>query len=437
MGWIWAGLATAACKRGARLLGRLVRSAGSGVRVRALGGDRAGEMRITRFVRNARVTPAEMFATAAARTGTLVRGRHILAIQDTTTLRDDGRDCSLLMHPTIAVDAADGALLGLVHGQMLRRQGGLKARRKTACFADKQSHRWLKATQAAGMLAEHGASGVTVVADREGDIYEEFACRPAGVDLLIRAAQDRCLAGQQRLFTCAQAWPELGRITVTLAAGPGRPARTATLAVRAGAISLARPQRPAAERAALPATVDLHLVEACEIAAPVGQPCVHWRLLTTHGVTTLIQARQIIGFYRQRWTIEQLFRICKTKGFDIEAVRIEAPDPFDNLAAATLIAAIRVLQLVRDRDGTAARPVQDVFEPDDLPPLQAACAELEGKTERQKNPHPIGSLAYAAWVCARLGGWTGYYGKPGPIVMLNGYRQFQAIQQGWRWAKHV
>ncbi|MEG3144607.1 hypothetical protein U1839_08060, partial [Sphingomonas sp. RT2P30] len=53
----------------------------------------------------------------------------------------------------------------------------------------------------------------------------------------------------------------------------------------------------------------------------------------------------------------------------------------------------------------------------------------EGKTERQKNPHPKGSLAYAAWVCARLGGWTGYYGKPGPVVMLNGWLEIQAAKR--------
>jgi hypothetical protein len=33
-----------------------------------------------------------MIATARARTARLVKGRHILAIQDTTTLRDDGSD---------------------------------------------------------------------------------------------------------------------------------------------------------------------------------------------------------------------------------------------------------------------------------------------------------------------------------------------------------
>ena len=57
-----------------------------------------------------------------------------------------------------------------------------------------------------------------------------------------------------------------------------------------------------------------------------------------------------------------------------------------------------------------------------------------GGTERQKNPHPPGSLAFAAWVCARLGGWTGYYGKPGPVVMLKGLYEFRAIQLGYNLA---
>jgi hypothetical protein len=130
--------------------------------------------------------------------------------------------------------------------------------------------------------------------------------------------------------------------------------------------------------------------------------------LTTHNVVTLADACQITGFYRERWTIEQLFRTMKTKGFDIEVSRVSEGGAFENLAAATLIAAIQVVQLVRERDGAARRPLEDVFDPTDQSPLEAVCATLEGKTERQKNPHPRGSLAYAAWVCARLGGWTGY-----------------------------
>ena len=131
-----------------------------------------------------------------------------------------------------------------------------------------------------------------------------------------------------------------------------------------------------------------------------------------------------------------MFRTLKTKGFDIERVGI-AEGPFEKLAAAALVAAVSVLQLVQDRDGTAERPLADVFEPDEQHALEAVSAELEGKTQKQKNPHPRGSLAFAAWVCARLGGWTGYYGKPGPVVMLRGLHIFRAMQHGWSLAQHV
>jgi hypothetical protein len=121
----------------------------------------------------------------------------------------------------------------------------------------------------------------------------------------------------------------------------------------------------------------------------------------------------------------------KTKGFDIEAVRMDEEMAFENLTAATLIAAVQVQQMVHERDGTAKRPAEDVFDPEDLPALAAICPTLEGKTQKQKNPHPAGSLAYATWVCARLGGWNGYYGKPGPIVVLHGFQRFQAMRDGW------
>jgi hypothetical protein len=96
----------------------------------------------------------------------------------------------------------------------------------------------------------------------------------------------------------------------------------------------------------------------------------------------------------------------KTKGFQIEALR-QQEGPLQKLATAILIAAITTMQPVAEREGAA------------------------GKTQKQKNPHPLGTLAYAAWVFARLGGWTGYYGKPGPIVILRGLTEFHAIKQGW------
>lgn len=396
--------------------------------MRRLGGDRAGEIRITRFLRNPRVSVAAMVRHAAERTAGRVAGCHILAIQDTTSLRDDGHGKSLNLHPTIAVEAATGALLGLVHAEVLRRDGA--GPKEARAFADKQSRRWLTGAEEAARLLGAGAACVTVIADREGDIYEEFACRPAGVELLIRAGQDRSLAGGGRLFAATAALPELGRMRIALPARPGRPAREAVLALRACPVALARPRTRGAG-SGLPDTVELNLVEAREIEPPEGVEAAHWRLLTTHPIGGFADAAQATDFYRGRWTIEQLFRTMKTKGFDVEALRIHDESPFEVMASAVLVAALEVLALVRDRDGEARRPLTDVLAAEDQPALEAASASLEGKTERQKNPHPKGSLAYAAWVCARLGGWTGYYGKPGPIVILHGLIRFRAIHHGW------
>lgn len=409
---------------------RLVAYGGKGVSVRQLGGGRSGEMRITRFLHNPKVTPTRMIETALARTCTQVAGRHVLAIQDTSALRVDEKGVGLSFHPVIAVDANHGTVLGLVDNVFLSRQGGERASRKERNFAEKDSRRWLDGAERASALAEAGAACVTVVEDREGDIYECFAFKPANVEKLVRAAQDRALADGTSLFSKADAWDEAGRMEVELPAAPGRKARRAELSIKFGAIEI---NRPASRKASdnLPKAIAITLVIGQEINPPEGEEAATWFLLTTHRVTDIADARRIIGFYRLRWTIEQLFRTMKTKGFDVEALRQEQDGPLENLVTAILIAAIRVMQLVSEREGKTKRLLSDVLDPGDQPVLERVCRSLEGKTAKQKNPHALGSLAYAAWVFARLGGWTGYYGKPGPIVMLRGLTQFHAIKHGW------
>jgi hypothetical protein len=410
----------------------LVGYGGKGVSVSQLGGNRAGEMRITRFLHNPKVTPGEMISTARLRTCAQVAGRHVLAIQDTSALRVDEKGVGLSFHPVIAVDANDATVLGLVDNSFLMRQGGESATHKQRDFADKDSRRWLLGAESATTLAEVGAACVTVIEDREGDIYECFAFKPANVEKVVRAAQDRSLTDGSLLFSKAATWDEAGRMAVDLPAAPGRPARVAELSLRFGEVAIKRPTNRKAGGGQLPKAVAVTLVIAREINPPEGQEPALWFLLTTHRVNDIADARRIVAFYRLRWTIEQLFRTMKTKGFAVEALRQEQDGPLENLVTAILIAAITVMQLVAERDGKARRPLTDAFDPGDQPALERVCESLQGKTEKQKNPHPRGSLAYAAWVFARLGGWTGYYGKPGPIVMLRGLTQFHAIKHGWR-----
>lgn len=439
-GWddgVWAGAVRRPPpgKRGAFLHRRLVEVGEAGVAVRRLGGDRAGEMRLTRFLRNPKVSAEAIVAEAARRTRERVAGRHVVAIEDTTSLRGEGGKRSLHAHPTLVADAENGAPLGLLHTSFLLRAGGRRRSRKRRSFDDKESRCWLAGAEAAAGLGAAGARCVTVVADRECDIYEMFALKPAGVELVVRAAQDRALDGGERLFERLAGEPEAGRCAVELPAAPGRRARRAELAVRFSSAAIRRPRSRVAA-GDLPKSVAVSLVEAREVDPPAGEAPAHWRLITTHRVDAFAKARFIAELYRRRWLIEELFRILKTRGFDIERVGI-AEAPFEKLAAAALVAAISVLALVKERDGAQKRPLADVFEADEQAALEAVSATLEGKTARQKNPHPRGTLAFAAWVCARLGGWTGYYGKPGPIVMLNGLHRFRAIQHGWSLAQNV
>ena len=173
------------------MIERLVACGGLGVRVRRLGHNRAGEIRVTRFLRNRAVGVDEMMSAARARLAEAVEGRHVLAIQDTTVTRSAGGGGSYL-HAMIAVDGASGALLGAVDARFLHRTQGLRASRGRRDFAEKESARWLAGAQVAARACA-GADRVTVIADREADVFDLFAQRPAGADLLIRAAHDRVL----------------------------------------------------------------------------------------------------------------------------------------------------------------------------------------------------------------------------------------------------
>jgi hypothetical protein len=415
--------------------------------IRRLAGTRAREIQFTRFLRNGAVTATEMASHAAQRTAVRARGRDVVVIQDTSELALGGRRAKasgygpvgkggalrgLLLHAVLAVDAGSGGVLGLVDAKVWNRKGGKAKPRRARRTPQKESQRWLDATSRAGEVLA-AANSITGLSDRESDIYEHFARRPDNVHLIVRACQNRKIqtgdADQiNLLFSHVDGLPEQGRLTVKIPAAPGRKARVTELAVRFSRVVLRKPLHGAAPD--LPATIALTMVDVRETSKPEDGKPIHWRLLTTHEVTSLGEARRIVDLYRLRWTIEEFFHTLKTAGFDIEAADIGDPQVMIKFVAAAAVAAVTVMQLVKARDNTTGQRLADAFEPADQPILEAVSAQLEGKTSKQKNPHPSGSLAFAAWVIARLGGWTGYYGKPGPQVMRRGLDDFQRIKYG-------
>ncbi len=118
----------------------------------------------------------------------------------------------------VAVDAEDGAVLGLVAADIWTRDGAAVADRRQRRLEEKESRRWLDGmTAAAGLEA---AREVIVVGDRESDIYGVFARRPEAVGLIVRVAQNRVLSRGGRLFDAAL--EARGALTVAVGAKPGR-----------------------------------------------------------------------------------------------------------------------------------------------------------------------------------------------------------------------
>jgi hypothetical protein len=388
-------------------------------------------MRFWRFLRNRAVTAGEMVCHAVSGTGARVAGRDIVVVQDTSELALGGRRArangygpvgkggglgGVLLHAALALEVGTGALLGLVDAQVWNRDEGAVAPRRSRATADKESRRWLDtAARASEVLA--AANSITVVSDRESDIYEHFACRPGNTHLIVRACQNRKIKTTPEdsgalLFGFVDSLPEAGRFSAKIPAAPGRKARETELAVRFSPVELCKPLHGAAR--GLPKTIALTLVDVREVSTPEDGEPIHWRLLTTHPVPGLGEARRIVDLYRMRWTIEEFFRTLKTAGFDIEKADIGEPQVMIKFVAAATAAAVTIMQLVKARDGTTDRPLADAFEPDDQPILEALSAHLEGKTARQKNPHPKGSLAFAAWVIARLGDGQAIMASPAP-----------------------
>lgn len=424
--------------------------------LRKLGEARAGEVRYGRLLRNEKVTVQKLIEGVCEGIGQRSADRHVLLIEDTSELNyqshagrvrglgtaGNGKDAGMFIHPVLCVDADDGACLGLAHLHLWQRTKKKALHYRQQPIEDKESVRWIDSiVQARARLDQ--AQHMTVLADRESDIYEMWDRLPdERTDLLIRACRDRKVIDGQadaNLFEWLSALPEQGRYTLQLPARTGgRSARTAELQVRFSPMRIARPQQCSNKNAS--PSVALWAIEVREDAqsAMTGQDKpIHWRLLSTHPVPGMQQALRCVHWYTQRWHIEQTFRTLKTQGLDVESSLVEEAQRLEKLAVLATSAAVHTMQLTLAREGKSQRPASDCFDAQEQELLQQVGPTLEGKTLKQKNPHAQGSLAWAAWMVARLGGWKGYASErpPGPITMLNGRRALGNIRRGWELAR--
>jgi Transposase DDE domain len=419
--------------------------AGKDVCLRRLsGGDRALEVRFNRFLGNDKVTTERIIESWSESTVAAVAGRHVLAIQDTSEIHFNttsqrrrglgeigkGNHHGVLLHAMLAVDADNGACLGLLSGEVWTREGRRTVSHDSRDLSDKESQRWITTAVAAKPLLA-GAAMVTLLGDRESDIFALYAsAAEQHFHVIARSMHDRKLADETGLYAAIDAMAPVQRRTIQLPARAQRPARQADFELRFGTIELARPQSKFLRH--LPESLHLAVVDVREINAGPGVEPLHWRLLTSHSVTSADDAWRIVEWYKQRWIIEQFFRVLKTQGFRLEDSQIGIADRLLKLVAIAAKAAVITIQLLQARNGSR-QTIATVFNTNEVAALTALNQQFEARSKRLKNPHPRETLAWASWIIGRLGGWDGYQSSrpPGPITFKNGLEYFYAVAAGW------
>jgi hypothetical protein len=424
------------------------------VSLRQLANGRSEAVKFERWLRNDNVTINNLVQAEQSRLASIVKDRHVLAIQDTTELNyekqagrvhglgtvGNGKDIGFFIHPMLVMDASTNACLGSAAIHIENRLEGASEDYKKLPIEEKESFRWISTAETSKKVLSD-ASCITFIGDRENDIYEFIDRIPdEKTHIITRAWHDRRLENDEHIFSYLEKQEECGRLKIKIQREirNNRLAREAVLSIKFSEIVIIKPKSCNDKNAA--ETVKLRVVEAKEINCPENQEAIHWRLLTTHAVNSFEDAQRIILWYRTRWNAEQVFRTMKKQGLDIESSQVESAEGLMKLAVMALCAAIRILQLVLARDGTTEQKTDDVFNSDEQHVLTKLLETVEGKTAKQKNPYPKENLAWATWIIARLGGWQGYIkseGPPGPIVMGRGLNRFDGICVGWNLSRNV
>ena len=385
------------------------------------------------------------------RCGSLCGGRHLLCIQDTTEFNLSGQAgrvkaktglgkttkdgiLGFMLHSCMVIDANQGSALGYSFIKVWDRKPETPDRHERKYqqlpIAEKESYKWIEASKNSKILLS-SAQTITIVADRESDIYDLLAAIPdEKTHLLIRSNADRKIAGGGTLSKHLNAKQEVHHYDLKVRGDVRKNIKkhTAAMELKWTKVSLLKPL--SCHDKDVPASTAMYIVEAKEQNKKNG---IYWRLLTTHPVTNAAEAMQIIEWYKQRWYIEQVHRLLKTEGFRIERTQLEQGWAIRKLTLLAMMAVLRILQMMIAYEDDNEQPVNEVFTEDEQQCLQMINEQVQGNTEKLKNPSKPKTLKWATWIIARLGGWKGYASsrKPGPIVLQKGLIKFYHMHQGW------
>lgn len=374
---------------------------------------------------------------------------HLLCIEDTTEInfshhlnrigKDDedigpvtkDSNAGFFCHPVLIIDPSNQLPIGISNVDIWNRSWDkLNKYERNYHYQDikeKESYRWISSVQETKILLTE-PSCLTIIGDRESDIYDEFVLVPdQRTHLLIRSKINRRLWGKdQNLFEKLSSSEQRASYELEIKHNPKRAARKAKMSLKYEKLKIRHPKnRPLEDK---PPYVEMWAIEVKELpeSVPYKEEPVLWRLLTTHTINCVGDALRCVEWYSQRWLIEELFRVLKSKGLAIEESQLETGAGLKKLAIIALQVALTSMTLKLSLTNNHKVKAGLIFSKEQIHFLSIYMQELEGKTDKLKNPYKKGTLQWSAWGIARIGGWSGYIsqGPPGYITIKDGFDRF-------------
>lgn len=413
-----------------------------------------------RFLQNSRVSEQDILANMVANCRAGCAGKYVLCLQDTseinlsshsrrihkdeyigTTNAKNEQGLGFFVHPSLVVDAQTGVPYGYSDVKIWNRPLTFRSKHQRQYnnlpIEEKESYKWIEVSRNTQSALSDVVAGMVIVQDREGDIYEQFAVVPdQRTDLLIRCRSDRRLTDGSKLFGCLSGQSAQGVYEVVVPAKETRKKRIARMEVRYRRVEITKTDGSSKQA---PASVELYLVEAKETGYS-GKDRICWRLLTTIEVSSIEIAKGCIEWYSWRWTVEEVFKVLKKEGYNIEASELEYASSIRKLCLMIMETVIKLfLMRLAYAQPETDLSAESCFSEEEIEFLEHQIVALEGKTDKQKNPYKANDLKRYVWAIARLGGWKGYESKrhPGITTLWIGLNHFKAAFEGWQLHRNV
>jgi len=425
--------------------------------MRKLANARKEEIQFGRFLANDRVSIGQLQSHLYSQMTMSCNSSEVLLIQDTSQMAfglnksieglgkiDKGQIKGFYIHPILCLDAHNGACYGIASlhiykrefEEIQKRKKEIQAERSKTPYEQKEGYKWYSGIEEAIQNLNNVSQQKTVIADREADIYPLLAGlkNDLKVDYVIRSRFNRPTKAGRNVYETIQSWEQNYIHEIEVPATDKRSAHKAIMNIKFGEVDIKKSEGKSLKKQ--PSFFHTWVVEVKESKESVvgNELPIEWLLLTSHPVENIQKALQIINWYKERWNIEQLFRILKNKGLCLESTQVSHYEKLQKLMALALMGAVKVLQLVRARSNHTNQSMACAFSKEEEKFMILVNQQVQGKTEKLSNPYSAKSLAFAAWVIGRLAGWSGYQSQrpPGPIDMLNGLKIFYQRMQGYK-----